>query len=79
MVNPHDAQSPHSRDWDDREREEERSLSRSSGGSDYTRSPTDYSRTNESSTDPYFSDTVPSPVYPSHAIIRVILFSILLK
>ena len=57
MVNPHDTPSPHSRDWDDRERKEERSLSRPSGGSDYggastdsTRPPTDWSRVNNSST-----------------------------
>ena len=50
MVNPHDTPSPHSRDWDDREREEERSLSRPSGGSGYTRPPTDWSRVNDSST-----------------------------
>ena len=50
MVNPHDTPSPHSRDWDDREREDERSLSRPSGGSGYTRPPTDWSRVNNSNT-----------------------------
>ena len=50
MVNPHDTPSPHSRDWDERANAEERSLSRGSGGSGYTRPPTDWSRVNNSST-----------------------------
>ena len=56
MVNPHDTPSPHSRDWDDREREEEGSLSRPSGGSgsDYTRDPIDWSNENT-------SPDIPSP------------------
>ena len=52
MVNPHDTPSPHSRDWDDREKADEGSSSRPSGGSgsDYTRDPIDWSRVNDSST-----------------------------
>ena len=50
MVNPHDTPSPHSGDWDEREKADERSLSRGSGGSGYTRPPTDWSRVNDSST-----------------------------
>ena len=50
MVNPHDTPSPHSRDWDERANAEERSLSRGSGGSGYTRPPTDWSRVNNSNT-----------------------------
>ena len=50
MVNPHDTPSPHSGDWDEREKADERSLSRPSGGSGYTRPPTDWSRVNNSNT-----------------------------
>ena len=50
MVNPHDTPSPHSRDWDDREKADEGSSSRPSGGSGYTRPPTDWSRVNNSNT-----------------------------
>jgi len=69
MVNPHDTPSPHSRDWDEREREDERSLSRGHGGSggsadgpyikpstDSTQPPTDSSK--ESSTIQYRSKKV---------------------
>ena len=50
MTNPHDTPSPHSRDWDDREKADEGSSSRPSGGSGYTRPPTDWSRVNNSNT-----------------------------
>ena len=51
MVNPHDTPSPHSRDWDEREKADEGSSSRPSGESGYTRPPTDWSGVNNSNTD----------------------------
>ena len=50
MVNPHDTPSPHSGDWDEREKADERSSSRPSGGSGYSPPPTDWSNADYSNT-----------------------------